>query len=111
MRIIRIAMDLPRTELYARIELRVDRMLAEGLEDEARTLRPYRELNALHTVGYTELFQHFDGTLTLSEATDAIKQHTRNYAKRQLTWLRRDPTWAFVPSDPQQVITHVEKAS
>ncbi len=110
LRIVRIAMDLPRTELYARIDSRVDRMMAEGLEQEARTLLPHRHHNALRTVGYTELFRHFDGELTLDQAAALIKQHTRNYAKRQMTWLRREPGWAFIPPDPAHVIEHVQRA-
>lgn len=89
LRILRIALDLPREELYARIDARVDRMIADGLEQEARALLPYRERNALRTVGYREFFEHFDGKIGRAEAIDLIKQHTRNYAKRQLTWLRR----------------------
>lgn len=89
LRILRIALDLPREELYARIDARVDRMIADGLEQEARALLPYRERNALRTVGYREFFEHFDGKIGRTEAIDLIKQHTRNYAKRQLTWLRR----------------------
>lgn len=107
-RIIRIALDLERDQLYTRINERVDRMMAEGLLEEARGLLPKRDLNALRTVGYTELFQHFDGSLTLAEAVDAIKQHTRNYAKRQLTWLRRDASWAYVRPEPDRVIAHVD---
>ena len=95
MRIVRIALELPREVLYARINARVDHMIAEGLVDEARALLPRRHLNALNTVGYKELFAHFDGTTSLEEAIALIKQHTRNYAKRQMTWLRRDPDWRF----------------
>lgn len=98
-RILRIAMDLPREELYARINARVEHMVSEGLVEEARILLPYREHNALRTVGYRELFQHFDGELTLEEAIDLIKQHTRNYAKRQMTWLRREGTWHWSHPD------------
>ncbi|MEX1133004.1 MAG: tRNA (adenosine(37)-N6)-dimethylallyltransferase MiaA [Flavobacteriales bacterium] len=98
MRIVRIAMDLPRTELYARIDQRVDRMVTDGLVEEARTLLPFREHNALRTVGYRELFMHFDGELTVEQAFDLIKQHTRNYAKRQMTWFRRDPGWQWLRS-------------
>jgi tRNA dimethylallyltransferase len=99
-RIIRIAMDLPRTELYTRIDARVDAMITEGLVEEARSLLPHRELNALRTVGYRELFDHFDGQRTLDKAIALIKQHTRNYAKRQMTWLRKDPNWRFMhPTD------------
>jgi tRNA dimethylallyltransferase len=107
MRIIRIALDLERDQLYSRINERVDRMMAEGLLEEARALLPHRELNALRTVGYTELFQHFDGTLTLAEAVEAIKQHTRNYAKRQMTWMRRELSWTYLPPEPERVIAHV----
>lgn len=96
LRILRFALDLPRAGLYGRIDARVDRMMAEGLLEEARGLLPFRHLNALNTVGYKELFAHFDGTCSLGEAVALIKQHTRNYAKRQLTWLRRDPGWRWV---------------
>lgn len=95
-RIVRIAMDLPRAELYGRIDTRVDAMVAEGLVEEARSLLPHRDLNALRTVGYRELFDHFDRRLTLDEAIALIKQHTRNYAKRQMTWLRKDQSWRSV---------------
>jgi tRNA dimethylallyltransferase len=91
--LVRIAMDLPRTQLYERIDARVERMIAEGLTEEARSLLPHRGLNALQTVGYRELFEHFDGRLSLTAAIALIKQHTRNYAKRQMTWLRRDESW------------------
>lgn len=107
--IIRIALDLPRASLYEHIDQRVDRMIADGLVEEARSLLPHRALNALHTVGYRELFDHFDGTLTLDEAITVVKQHTRNYAKRQLTWLRRDTTWKWLPPmDLTQHIAHVD---
>lgn len=65
-------------------------MMESGLLEEARSLYPHRHLNALQTVGYQELFDHFDAKLSLDEAVDKIKQHTRNYAKRQLTWFRKD---------------------
>ncbi len=99
MRIVRIAMDLPRGGLYQGIDDRVDRMVAEGLVEEARTLLPHRSHNALRTVGYSELFDHFDGNTGLDETIALIKQHTRNYAKRQLTWLRRDAAWRWVSPD------------
>jgi tRNA dimethylallyltransferase len=105
MRIIRIALELPRAELYAHIDARVDRMAADGLVEEARSLLPYRGLNALNTVGYKELFAHFDGLMGLNEAIALIKQHTRNYAKRQMTWLRRDPSWHHEAPDPADIIT------
>ena len=94
-----IALDLPRSVLYDRINRRVDVMMAEGLLEEAKSLYPFKHLNALQTVGYTELFAHFDGEMTLDEAVDKIKQHTRNYAKRQMTWFRKNDFWQRV--DPQ----------
>ncbi|MBL7817426.1 MAG: tRNA (adenosine(37)-N6)-dimethylallyltransferase MiaA [Saprospiraceae bacterium] len=88
-----LALDWPREVLYDRINRRVDAMMTEGLLDEAQTLYPFRHLNALQTVGYTELFAHFDGQMTLTEAVDKIKQHSRNYAKRQMTWFRKNDFW------------------
>ncbi len=96
-----IALDLPREVLYDRINRRVDLMMVEGLLEEAKSLYPYKDLNALQTVGYTELFAHFYGEMTLDEAVDKIKQHTRNYAKRQMTWFRKNDFWYRV--DPQQL--------
>ena len=86
---IRFAIDWDRDTLYDRINQRVDLMMAEGLLEEVQSLLPQRSLNALKTVGYTELIKHLDGEITFDFALDQIKQHTRNYAKRQLTWLRR----------------------
>lgn len=76
--------------LYERINARVDRMMEDGLLEEVRALLPYRKLNALNTVGYKELFDHLDGNSTLEEAVDLIKQNTRRYAKRQMTWWRKN---------------------
>ena len=90
-RILKIGLDLPREQLYSRINERTDRMINTGLVEEARSLLPFRELNALRTVGYSELFQFFDGKCSLPEAIEKIKTNTRRYAKRQLTWFRRDP--------------------
>jgi tRNA dimethylallyltransferase len=110
-RLIRIAMDLPREELYGRIDARVDLMVANGLEEEARSLVPYKALNALQTVGYREWFAHFAGELDRTAAIALIKQHTRNYAKRQITWLRRDPNWRWLPADELHThMAHVEAA-
>jgi len=107
--IVKIGVDLPRDVLYARINRRVERMLAEGLEAEARKLYPHRELNALQTVGYRELFDYFDGRTTYEEAVELIKRNTRRYAKRQLTWFRRDGgiRW-FAPDDTQAVIDYID---
>jgi len=85
-----IGLQVPKEELHRRIHERVDAMMAAGLLEEARGLLPYRHHNALQTVGYKELFDHFDGKYTLAEAVAAIKTNTRQYAKRQLTWFRRD---------------------
>ncbi len=84
-----VGIDRPREELYARINERVNHMIQSGLVDEARKLYPFRNLNSLQTVGYNELFSYFDGEWNLNEAIDKIKQHTRNYAKRQMTWFRK----------------------
>ena len=97
--LVRIAMDVPREKLYRIIDARVDRMVDEGMEAEARALHPDKALNALQTVGYREWFAHFEGTMDRADTLAAIKQHTRNYAKRQGTWLRREPGWHAV--DPQ----------
>lgn len=105
LRIVRIAMHLPREKLYERIDQRVDVMIASGLVAEARALIAYKEHNALRTVGYRELFDHFEGNSTLDEAIDLIKQHSRNYAKRQMTWLRRDAAWDFVvPGNTEGIV-------
>lgn len=90
--IVKTGLLRPRSELYARIDARVDRMLAEGLVEEARDLLPMRGLPALNTVGYKELFGYFDGTYDRSEAVRLIKRNTRHYAKKQLTWWSRDPS-------------------
>ena len=89
--IVKTGLTRPRPELYARIDARVDQMLAEGLLDEARSLLPYRGLPALNTVGYKELFGYFDGSYDLAEAVRLIKRNTRHYAKKQLTYWGRDP--------------------
>ena len=88
-----ICLDVPRAMLYDRINKRVDSMIDEGLIDEARYLLSFKHLIALQTVGYAELFDYFEGKITLPEAIDKIKQHTRNYAKRQITWFRKDTHW------------------
>lgn len=88
--IIKAGLTRERGELYGRINSRVDRMMEEGLEEEARSLLPFRGRNALNTVGYRELFSCFDGDITLSQATDLIKRNTRRYARKQLTWWNRD---------------------
>ena len=81
--------ELPREQLYERINQRVDKMIKDGLEEEAKAVYPFKSLTALQTVGYKELFDYFDGLCTREEAIDKIKQHSRNYAKRQITWFKR----------------------
>ena len=92
----KIGLERPREELYGRLDARVLQMMEDGLEEEARSLLPYRDLTALQTVGYRELFEYFDGKINLDEAVRRIQVNTRHYAKRQLTWWRRDPSIAWV---------------
>lgn len=89
-RIIKTAITLPKEQLHANIERRVRQMVADGLLEEVRAVLPYRNHNALQTVGYKEVFDHLDGKLTWDEAVEQIIVHTRQYAKRQLTWFRKD---------------------
>ena len=108
-----LGLDFPdRAQLYARIDRRVDAMLEAGLEEEARRMLPYRSLNALQTVGYREFFDYFDGTVTRDEAITLIKRNSRRYAKRQLTWFRRDAEirW-FSPFDTEGVIAWIDTQS
>lgn len=87
---LKLGLGLPRAVLYERINRRVDEMIKQGLEEEVRSLLPHRHLNALNTVGYSELFDYFDGNINLGRAIELIKQNTRRFAKRQLTWFRKD---------------------
>ncbi len=89
-RIIKAGLTRSRAELYKRIDERVDKMIQEGLEEEAASLKGYRGLNALNTVGYREMFKMFDGEITLEQAVMLIKRNTRRYARKQLTWWNRD---------------------
>ena len=95
----KIGLTRPREELYERINERVLRMMDEGLEDEARSLIPYRDLPALQTVGYREMFDYFDGKQDLEETVRLIQRNTRHYAKRQITWWRRDPSIRWIDAD------------
>ncbi|MEG1611132.1 MAG: tRNA (adenosine(37)-N6)-dimethylallyltransferase MiaA [Alistipes sp.] len=105
---IKIGVDLPREVIYDRINHRVEAMMMAGLEAEARTLYPHKQLNALQTVGYKELFDWFDGTLTRDEAVELIKRNSRRYAKRQLTWFKRDAEvhW-FAPNQAEEMINYI----
>jgi tRNA dimethylallyltransferase len=101
----------PREALYARIDQRVEAMLAKGLEAEARDLLPFRHLPALQTVGYQELFEYFDRGGALSDAVEAIKRNSRRYAKRQLTWMRRDGHWKHIgPEDWAPALLYIRLA-
>lgn len=104
-RILKIALNTGREELFRRIELRTDNMIATGLIEEARNLYPFRHLNPLNTVGYKEIFDYFHDTITLSQAVEKIKINTRRYAKRQITWFKKSNDYHWVhPSDLEQVI-------
>ena len=106
--IIKIGLHRDREELYDRINRRVDQMVADGLIDEARRVYPDRHLNSLNTVGYKELFAHFDGTCTLEFAIEKIKQNSRIYSRKQMTWFRRDNTiqW-FHPDDHDTIMSYL----
>ena len=106
--IVKIALNRPREELYERINCRVDQMMSDGLLEEAHALYPRRELNALNTVGYKELFDYLDGRWPLEEAVERIKGNTRRYARKQLTWYKKDEQirW-FHPDDKESIIDYI----
>ena len=106
--IIKIGLNRPREELYERINQRVDQMMADGLLDEVRSLYPQRHLNALNTVGYKELFDYIDQRWSLEEAVARIKGNTRRYARKQLTWYKKDEQirW-FHPDETNQIIDYI----
>ena len=106
--IIKIGLNRPREELYDRINQRVDQMMADGLLEEAKSLYPLRHLNALNTVGYKELFDHLEGRWPLEEAVERIKGNTRRYARKQLTWYKKDERvkW-FHPQETKQIISYI----
>lgn len=108
--IIKLALDMPREKLYERINLRVDLMVKQGLVEEVKSLLLYRELNALNTVGYSELFNYFDGKTSLDEALLLIKQNTRRFAKRQLTWFRKDKDFVWFDAGAPDVIDQMVRA-
>lgn len=105
---IKIGLDMERPQLYHRINKRVDDMIEHGLLAEVERLLPYRNLNALNTVGYSELFDYLDGKTSLEEAVERIKQNTRRFAKRQLTWFRKDTgiVW-FNPQDYTSILNFI----
>jgi len=107
---IKIGIDAKREIIYDRINQRVDLMIENGLIEEAKTLYPYRELNALQTVGYKELFRYFDGEITLEFAISEIKKNSRRFAKRQGTWFRKDPEikWFDHQENTEVIIRYIK---
>lgn len=106
---IKLLINQPREVLYEKINKRVDKMIADGLEAEAQSLYPFKHLNALNTVGYKEWFLHFSGEVTRDAAIDLIKQKTRNYAKRQLTWFKNQDNYEeFSPDDFDKLKAYLE---
>lgn len=110
-RVIKIGLNRDREELYDRINRRVLQMIDDGMVEEARKVYPYRGLNSLNTVGYKELFLYFDGEITLSEAIEKIQNNTRKYARKQITWYRRDEQikW-FNPEQKDEIIAYLDMA-
>ena len=106
--IVKIGLELPREELYARIDTRIDKMVADGLFEEARALYPLRHRNALQTVGYQEIFDFMDDQYDLAECVRLLKRNSRRYAKRQLTWFKKDLefTW-FAPYETDAMVNHI----
>lgn len=102
--VIKIGLNGDRDWVYNRINQRVNRMIEDGLEEEARSVLPFRHLNALNTVGYKEFFDFFEGKMSREEAIDKIKQYSRNFAKRQLTWWRRDATIHWIDAQKDDVL-------
>ena len=108
--VLKIGLERPRQELYQRIDKRMDAMIAEGLFEEAERLFPYRHLNALQTVGYKEIFDYLEGTYNREEAIRLLKRNSRRYAKRQLTWFKKDPAFAwFHPDDFEEALAYIER--
>ncbi|MCD4790839.1 MAG: tRNA (adenosine(37)-N6)-dimethylallyltransferase MiaA [Bacteroidales bacterium] len=109
--IIKIGLNRPREELFEIIENRVDKMIEQGLLDEVKGLWKYKNLNALNTVGYKEIFDYFDGNCTLDQAIEKIKTNTRRYAKRQLTWFKKDNSihW-FHPDEKEKIVEFVKNS-
>lgn len=104
--ILKVGLDIPKEQLHQHIHIRVDTMIAAGLVEEVRSLMPYRQLNALQTVGYAEIFGYLDGKISLEKAIEQVKTNTRQYAKRQLTWFRKDTAIQWLA--PQQVGEMIE---
>ncbi|MEO8173574.1 MAG: tRNA (adenosine(37)-N6)-dimethylallyltransferase MiaA [Sediminibacterium sp.] len=110
-KIIKIGLELPKEELHVRIHQRVDQMMADGLLDEVKSLIPYRSHNALQTVGYKELFDHLDGNIDLENAVGAIKINTRQYAKRQMTWFKKDGEIEWMAPSEENISSIIENSN
>lgn len=106
--IITIGLQLPREQLNEKINRRVDAMMQTGLLEEVKQLKPYQKRNALQTVGYRELFAHLDGSISLPEAVEMIKLNTRQYAKRQMTWFRKDKEVTWCEPEIERVMREIE---
>ena len=107
--VIKIAIDLPKNELHQNINSRVDAMVKEGLVEEVNGLTSSHHLNALNTVGYKEIFSYLKGQLSLEAAMEEIKKHTRQYAKRQITWFKKDKN--FIWLQPKEILPYIKTLS
>lgn len=107
--IVMVGLQRPREELFERIGLRVDQMMADGLIEEVKSVLPYRELNSLNTVGYKEIFNWLDGEWPLEQAVEKIKRNTRVYAKKQMTWFKKNEKirW-FHPDEEEAIVQYIE---
>ncbi|HEX6847937.1 MAG TPA: tRNA (adenosine(37)-N6)-dimethylallyltransferase MiaA [Chitinophagaceae bacterium] len=109
-KIIKIGLELSKDKLHANINSRVERMIREGLVEEVKSLLDHRDVNALQTVGYSEIFEHLDGKISLSAVVEEIKKNTRRYAKRQLTWFKKDKEINWVKANQEtEIISMVQK--
>ena len=107
--IIKVGLELPREQLYERINQRVEIMMQQGLLQEVQQLYPQRHLKNLQTVGYAELFEYLEKRMTLAQAVEKIKQHSRNYAKRQLTWFKRDDEWKWFMANEAEIVQKISE--
>ena len=105
--IIKFALNIPREQLHRHINKRVEGMMEAGLLAEVESLVPYQHLNALQTVGYKELFDYLNGQCTLADAVADIKTNTRQYAKRQLTWFRKDTSYTWISPETEHILSHI----
>lgn len=103
--VLKFGLELPKELLHRNINTRVDKMMEHGLLQEVQSLIPYQHLNALQTVGYKELFEHFNGQVTINEAIEQIKTNTRQYAKRQMTWFKKDKEFVWTTPDAKNIIS------